>query len=363
MSNNPLVRSFSNWLQRNFSAPGTVALFLTVVFGLAFIEWFGHFFLPVIISIVIAYLLNSCVHLLVRWKFPRRLAIFIVYFLFLGGFIYLLFGLLPALLKQLSNLSETLPHAFSRSQAWIADLIHRYPTLFSATLLQHVSDFFKEQASRMGQYALHFSMVTISNVVQVVLYLVLLPLLVFFFLKDSQTILKWLSQYYPEEPGLTLTVLSQVNEKIGCYIKGRVWEIIIVGFITAITFTLIGLEYAVLLGALVGVSVIIPYIGAVVITIPIVVIALMEWGFAAHFFYLMMAYGVIIALDGNVLVPLLFAETMSLHPVVIILSVVVFGGAWGFWGIFFAIPLATFFNAVLQAWPVKNHSSLKGCDS
>jgi putative permease len=353
-SQNPLVRSFSNWLQRNFSAPGTVALFLTVVFSLVFIELFGHFFLPVLISIVLAYLLNSGVQMLVRWKCPRCLAFSIVYLLFIGSFLYLIFGLLPALLKQLSSLSETLPHAFSRSQIWITDLIHRYPKIFSDNLLQHVSDFMREQASRVGQYAFHFSIVTISNVVQVILYLVLLPLLVFFFLKDSKAILKWLSQYYPEEPGLTLTVFSEVNEKIGCYIKGRVWEILIVGVITAIAFKLLGLQYAVLLGSLVGVSVIIPYVGAVIITIPIVIVGLMEWGFTAHFLYLMLTYVVIIAVDGNLLVPLLFAETMDLHPVVIILSVVVFGGMWGFWGIFFAIPLATFFNAVLQAWPVKD---------
>ncbi|MCP4994536.1 MAG: AI-2E family transporter, partial [Gammaproteobacteria bacterium] len=57
------------------------------------------------------------------------------------------------------------------------------------------------------------------------------------------------------------------------------------------------------------------------------------------------------ALDGNVLVPLLFSEVVNLHPVAIILAILVFGGLWGFWGVFFAIPLATMVQAILTAWP------------
>jgi len=113
------------------------------------------------------------------------------------------------------------------------------------------------------------------------------------------------------------------------------------------------LQYAVLLGALVGLSVIIPYIGVAVVTIPVVIIALMQWGFSVHIIYLLAVYVLIIILDANVLVPLLFSEAMDLHPVVIILSVVIFGGIWGFWGVFFAIPLATLVDAVLRAWPIK----------
>ena len=66
---------------------------------------------------------------------------------------------------------------------------------------------------------------------------------------------------------------------------------------------------------------------------------------------MMIAYAIIQALDGNVLVPLLFSEALNLHPVAIIVAILVFGGLWGFWGIFFAIPLATVVQAVLKAWP------------
>ena len=67
-----------------------------------------------------------------------------------------------------------------------------------------------------------------------------------------------------------------------------------------------------------------------------------------------MVYGFIQFLDGNLLVPLLFSEVVNLHPVAIIVAVLLFGGIWGFWGVFFAIPLATLVKAVYNAWPQKD---------
>lgn len=348
---NPIIQSITAWMQRTFSDPGAVGLFFTLLFGFLFIEFFGHFFLPVIISVVLAYLLHSVVRLLERWRSPHLLAVIVIYILFLGLFVYAVLGLIPILWKQSTNLINELPLAFAKSQVWVADLIHRYPKIFSAKMIEHSSLFFKSQMSMIGEHVLNISLATISNVIQLVLYLILVPLLVFFFLKDSGPITKWFSRFMPKNRGLVLRVWSEVNEKIGCYIRGRVWEILIIGLLSSITFALLDLQYAVLLGSLVGLSVIVPYVGAILVTIPVLIVALMEWGMSAHFLYLLGAYVGIIIVDANVLVPLLFAETMDLHPVVIILSVIVFGGMWGFWGVFFAIPLATLVNAVLRAWP------------
>lgn len=348
---NPILQSISKWTQRNFSDPGAVSLFFTLLFGFLFIEFFGNFFLPVLVSIVFAYLLQSVVELLKRWRCPHLLAVIIVYILFLGLFVYAILGLMPMLWKQSTNLINELPHAFAKSQLWVVDLMHRYPKIFSANLLHHVSTFFKDQVSGIGQHVFKLSIATISNVIQAVLYFILVPLLVFFFLKDAGPITKWFAQFMPRNRGLVLHVWSEVNEKIACYVRGRVWEVIIIGVISSFTFALLDLQYAVLLGSLVGLSVIVPYIGAIVVTIPLVIVALMEWGLNAHFLYFIIAYTAIVIADANFLVPILFAETMDLHPVVIILSVVVFGGLWGFWGVFFAIPLATLVNAVLRAWP------------
>ncbi|EDN67782.1 Protein of unknown function, UPF0118 [Beggiatoa sp. PS] len=78
-------------------------------------------------------------------------------------------------------------------------------------------------------------------------------------------------------------------------------------------------------------------------------------GYNTRFFWAVGIYLAIQALDGNVLVPLLFSEAVNLHPVAIIVAILVFGGFWGFWGVFFAIPLATLVKALLSAWPRTLH--------
>ncbi len=348
---NPILQSVSRWFERNFSDPEALSLFMTLLMGLLLIELMGNILLPVLVSVILTYLLNALVNVLVRWKMPHLLAVMLVYLLFLGVFVYFLVGLLPMLWRQLANLVHEMPNAFAQSQTWINELIQKYPAFFPQEQVKHLADFFRGQTNQVGQTVVKYSLSTIPNVIQVVLYFVLVPILVFFFLKDSDRILLWLSHYMPSNRGLVRKVWAEVNHKIGAYVKGRVLEIILVGGVSAITFTLLDLQYAVLLGALVGLSVIVPYVGAVVVTIPVVIIGLMQWGFSAHFAYLIIAYTVIIILDANVLVPVLFSESMDLHPVVIILAVIIFGGIWGFWGVFFAIPLATLVDAVLRAWP------------
>jgi putative permease len=193
----------------------------------------------------------------------------------------------------------------------------------------------------------------VFGLITLIVYIILVPVLAFFFLKDKHHILNWFSERLPQERPLANKVWHDVNLQISNYVRGKVWEIFIVGVVTFATFSLMGLQYALLLATVVGLSVIIPYIGAAVVTVPVAIIAWFQWGWTADFGWLLFAYGVIQALDGYLLVPLLFSEVVDLHPVAIIIAILVFGGLWGFWGVFFAIPLATLVQAVIKAWPMK----------
>jgi putative permease len=125
----------------------------------------------------------------------------------------------------------------------------------------------------------------------------------------------------------------------------------IVASFSYLVFALLGLPYAVLIAILVGLSVIIPFFGAILVTIPVALLGLYEWGLTSQFYWLMGLYLIIQMLDGNVLVPIIFSSRNNLHPVVIIITILFFGGLWGFWGLFFAIPLATFIKAIVNSWP------------
>ena len=102
---------------------------------------------------------------------------------------------------------------------------------------------------------------------------------------------------------------------------------------------------------MVGFSVLIPFLGAIIATIPVMIVGFFEFGISFEFWMLFLSYTILQMLDGNVLVPVLFSDAVKLHPFFIILAVFVFGGIFGFWGVFFAIPMATFIKAVWNAWP------------
>jgi putative permease len=209
----------------------------------------------------------------------------------------------------------------------------------------------RTQLGFLGQHILAISLASVANIINILVYLVLVPFLVFFLLKDKQIILIWIDHHLPRNRTLAQNLWRDLDQQIGNYIRGKSWEILIVGGAAYLTFLLLGVNYALLLATLTGLSVLIPYIGAAAVTIPIVLIGYFQWGASSELAWLMVAYGVLQAIDGNVLAPLLFAKVVNLHPVAIIVSILIFGGLWGFWGIFFAIPLATLVSAVLTSWP------------
>ncbi len=176
-------------------------------------------------------------------------------------------------------------------------------------------------------------------------------MLVFFLLKDKDQILYWFTRFLPQDSDLSSQVWRDVDSKMAKYIRGKMLEIVIVGVATFIPLAAMGMNYAATLSLFVGLSVIIPYVGAVAVTIPVAMIAWFQWGAGPDFVYVMIAYLVVQFLDGNVLVPLLYSEVVNMHPAAIIIAVLVFGGLWGVWGVFFAIPLATLVQAVINAWP------------
>jgi putative permease len=226
-----------------------------------------------------------------------------------------------------------------------------YPNIVTAAQIDNVIGAFRGWVSGLGQSVLSISLATIPAIVTILIYLVLGPVLVFFFLKDKAQLVSWFTGFLPRDRGVIDQVWLEMDDQIGNYVRGKVYEIFIVGAVTHATFSFLGLSYAPLLGVLVGLSVIVPYLGAAVVTLPVALAAYLQLGWGNEFVWIMVAYGIIQALDGNLLVPLLFSDVVNLHPVAIIIAVLVFGGLWGFWGVFFAIPLATLVKSLLRAWP------------
>lgn len=346
-----MLKVLREWLHRYFSDEQAVVLAVLLIIGFAAVLTLGGMLAPVLTGLVLAFLMQGLVNALERLRLPQIAAVWLVFALFVGALALCLLVLMPLLWQQLSNLFNELPRMLGEWQSVFLLLPERYPNLITDQQVLQAIESARGEAGKFGQWALSFSLSSLPVLVGIMIYLVLVPILVFFFLKDRELISQWFRGYLPRERALISQVAEEMNLQIANYIRGKVIEIIICGVVTYIAFAALGLNYAALLALLVGLSVVVPYIGAVVVTVPVALIGLFQWGFSDQFLYLMVVYGVIQALDGNVLVPLLFSEAVNLHPVAIICAVLLFGGLWGFWGVFFAIPLATLFKALLVAWP------------
>jgi putative permease len=346
-----MFKVLRDWVQRYFSDEEAVVLAVLLFLAFTIVLTLGGMLAPVLAGLVLAFLMQGLVNLLERLRVPEGGAVALVFTLFMGALLLFLLVLVPLLWHQLITLFNELPGMLAKWQSLLLLLPERYPHLVSDEQVLRAIEAARGEIGKFGQWALTFSLSSLPLLVNIMIYLVLVPILVFFFLKDRQVIGRWARGYLPRERALITRVAEEMNRQIANYIRGKVIEIFVCGGVTYIAFVALGLNYAALLAMLVGVSVVVPYVGAVVVTVPVALIALFQWGWSDQFIYLMAVYGVIQALDGNVLVPLLFSEAVNLHPVAIICAVLLFGGLLGFWGVFFAIPLATLFKAVLDAWP------------
>lgn len=340
-----------DWFRRHFSDPQVVILAGVLLGGLLVVVFFGGMLAPVFTAVILAYLLEGLVGRFEVWGVRRWLAVTAVFTTFIVVFLFFVLGVVPPLTRQVSQLVQQMPEWIAQGRELLLRLPEKYPQVITQEQVDSIMNEVGGTIRVLGQKVVEQSLSSLGGVVTVLVFLVLVPVLVFFFLKDKDKILGWFAAYLPRDHALVTKVWHEVDAQMGNFVRGKVVEILIVGMVSYVTFTLLDLEFAILLSTMVGFSVLIPYIGAAVVTIPIALVAFFQWGPSAQLLYVLLAYGVIQALDGNALVPVLFSEVVNLHPVAIIVAVLVFGGIWGVWGLFFAIPLATLVHAVLRAWP------------
>ena len=326
------------------------ALFLLITFSLLF--FFGGILLPILISLVIAFLLNGLVQTLENYSFPRWLSLATSLLIFFGLYTSL-FLVLPSIGTQINALIQSLPNLAEALQQVLNKLTESYPEYFTEEEITNIFSNLSSQISNLLSQALGQIAGTISFAFNALIYAILIPLMVFFFVKDKDTLLPLISFFAPEKKSLMDSIFSEMNDQLYNYVTGKLIEIFIVTSISYLVFSLLGLPYTFLLALLVGLSVIIPFFGAILVTIPVLLVGLYEWGLTENFYWLLGLYIIIQVLDGNLLVPFLFSARNKLHPVVIVIAVLFFGGLWGFWGLFFAIPLATFVKAIINSWPQK----------
>jgi putative permease len=346
-----MIDALKSWYEQHLTHKEAVILVVIVSLNFLLLATIGDVIMPVFVALILAYLVQGASDRLEGWGLNETLALTVATLMFVGAFLGFTVGIAPLVWRQLGGLIKEAPAMVEVVQAEVAGIIAKYPTMIEQAQIDELMSMLQVQAASFGQAALGFGLSSIPGILTFAIYMVLIPLMVFFFLKDREVILNWVLSFLPSDRPQLDHIGRTMNVQIANYVRGKGIEISIIGAVSYAMFTTFGLNYTALLALLVGLSVIVPYIGAFLVTIPVMLVALFQFGLTGDFYWVVGLYMLIQVLDGNVLVPLLFSEAVNLHPVAIIIAVLVFGGLWGVWGVFFAIPLATLCNVLLVSWP------------
>ena len=333
-----MLNYLKQWYEENFTDPNQVSLALIVIFSVLITYILIQTISPILVAIVLAYMLEGLVQNLMKTAhIVRNISVIVVFLIFL-------------ILSVITLFVKSLPEIFDKSKNLILGMYDQneyIPKDYIDSLFLGLQG----ETSKLGNSIFAFSLASAGGLFAIIVYTILVPIMIFFMLFDKDAINGWISKFFPKKLELTQKAYAELNLKIGNYIRCKFIEIIIVWVASFILFISLGLNYSLLLSFLCGISVIIPYVGMIAVTIPIVLVAYFQWGIASEFWYVVIGHLLIQAIDGNVVVPILFSDAVNIHPFAILLSILFFGSVWGIWGVFFAIPLAVLINTILNVWP------------
>ncbi|MCH1416731.1 MAG: AI-2E family transporter, partial [Gammaproteobacteria bacterium] len=309
-----MIKLIKDWYEDNFTDPNQVSLALVLIFSIIVTYILVQTIAPILVAIVLAYMLEGLVqHLMKITKATRHFSVIVVFFLFLIISILTLFMLLPLLLDQLTLLVKSLPEIFNKSKQLILGLYDENEYI-PKDYIDNIFLGLQGETSKVGNSIFTFSLASAGGLFAIIVYAILVPIMIFFMLFDKETINSWIARFFPKKLELTRRAYSELNLKIGNYIRCKFIEIMIVWISSFILFFALGLNYSLLLSFLCGLSVIIPYVGMIAVTIPIILVAYFQWALGSEFWYVIIGHLLIQAVDGNVVVPIMFSDAVNIHP-------------------------------------------------
>ncbi|QPA30179.1 AI-2E family transporter [Thermaerobacillus caldiproteolyticus] len=308
--------------------------------------------IPFLIAAFITYLLHPIIEYIHEKGIPRWLAILMIYFLFFGGVGYGIYKGVPLFIQQLKDLSESLPTLIETYRVWTRH-IHNETSAWPVEIHTRIETMLAQTEQLVGN-VLTMVLNGIKRFVNSAVVFALIPFIVFYMLKDIDQIKKAVWYVTPKRwrsPGLAF--LKDVDESLGNYIRGQLFVGLLIGIVATIALWLVGMDYPLLLGFIIGATNIIPYFGPIIGAIPAVILAV------TMSLKMVLIVTVIIFLlqflEGNILSPLIVGKSLHMHPLVIMFALFLGGEIAGVIGLIVAVP----FVAVLKVaiLHVKEHFS------
>lgn len=309
--------------------------------------------LPFIVSALIAYILNPIVQKATDLNVHRGLAVIIVYLVFFVGGGCILYKLYPLMLKQMIELSEQLPQLFSLYEEWIYNMYVQ--TTFLPEAVHDQMDAVFKRLETFGEKKLEHWIGNITNIVDIFVMIAMVPILVFYFLKDFNMMKTFSKKHIPQRfhKNIHMTI-EAVDESLGSYLRGQMLVSLFVGFCSWILFRLIGVPYALFLGILLGVTNIIPYFGPFIGLVPAMMLAVTVSN--RMVLYVVLIVLIIQFIEGNILSPFIMGKTVQIHPIAILFALLLGGELAGILGMLVAVPILTMLNNIYLKFTSMQHN-------
>lgn len=303
-------------------------------------------FLPLLLSLVLAFLLDPVVTFLER-RLGRSGAIFAVYLLATAFGALLLNLLLPHWQEAWTSLQADLPRYASRLTAELRILIGKvqmeFPFLDTQDVLARVRMLGEEL---VGAVIVN----TPKSALRIGGLLLIVPLFTFFFLRDGSRILRSCISLAPNRTfEMVHDLTNLITSQLAHFIRGRIIEAIIVGLVVFVGLSFTDIRYTGFLAIFAGVMNLIPYIGPLVGMIPGVLVALVDLGAGGQFWWIIIVYFLIaqVIVDNFILIPILISRYSNLHPLWVIIAIILGGKLYGVLGMIIGVPIASTVKIVL----------------
>ncbi|GGB28688.1 AI-2E family transporter [Virgibacillus dakarensis] len=313
------------------------------IYGAVF-SFLWHLLAPFIISCFIAYLLYPVVKKIHTYRVPKGIAILLIYLLFFGGAGYLIYRVYPAVIHQLNDLTEQLPELTNMYQ----DLIYRLyeytsflPEVVHDKMDQLIAGIEASMENLLGRLVAGF-----TKIFDMIIFLTVIPVLVFYFLKDFTKIKAYVKRWVPVKYHKdTSVVCHAIDKSLGNYIRGQLIVCLFVSLATFVIFQLLHIKYALLLAIIMGLTNIIPYFGPIIGAIPAVAITFTMS--AKLIIFVLLAIFVIQLIESNLLSPYIVGKSIAIHPIAIIFALLLGGELGGVIGMIVAVPSLTILKVIV----------------
>ncbi len=332
-----------------------------VVVIAALLHWLGPILTPFLIGAMLAYVGKPAVSWMERKRVPRTVGALLVMLVALVLLLALLLVLAPLVHNEFSLLAKRLPELAAGLYAQFAPWLNEK----FGIQLQFDLDSIKQLIADNLDSAQAVSLKVLTGlkaggmmVVGILINLVLIPVVMFYLLRDWSRIVRRLDELTPRRwLAKVRTMATEIDNVLGEFLRGQLSVMGVLAIYYAVGLTLAGLQFALSIGILTGLLVFIPYVGFGLGLILGVLAALLQWNGWPGFAAVVAVYGIGQLLEGYVLIPWLVGDRIGLHPLVVIFALLAFGELFGFAGVLLALPVSAALLVGLRHLRAEYHES------